>query len=249
MSKVLMNNSEIHQYLPKVLQHKKLCEQLNALYEKKNHDYGDSFHKTFVEEGLAMPRIRLSDKLSRFNTLSRGDRQQVSDESIRDTLIDLANYALMTVMELDLEKIVADSGVKAKPVDEKAASYDRPVKIGICFNTTFDADQTLQVMEAEINHHGFVTIATLSNYIGLHNLVEPDGPDPNHYGWTDLQSVRKCQTMDGAMVYFPEAISIGSFITPSSNARPYLEYTDGQPLPKKGDASTLSDKSKGEPNL
>ena len=97
-------------------------------------------------------------------------------------------------------------------------------------------------MEAEINHHGFVTIAALSNYIGLHNLVGPDGPDPNHYGWTDLQSVRKCQTMDGAMVYFPEAISIGSFITLSSNARPYLEYTDGRPLLKKNEATTLSDK-------
>lgn len=79
-----------------------ICKELNALYECKNHDYGDSFHQSFLEEGLAMARIRLGDKYNRFKTLSRQDSaQQVDDESIRDTLIDLANYAIMTVMELD----------------------------------------------------------------------------------------------------------------------------------------------------
>ena len=54
----------------KVLRHKAICDELNKLYERKNHDYGDSFHQTFVEEGLAMTRIRLGDKFSRFKTLS-----------------------------------------------------------------------------------------------------------------------------------------------------------------------------------
>lgn len=86
--------------------HHKLCMELNDLYAKKNRDYGDSFHQTFEEEGLAMCRIRMSDKLSRFKTLSRNTdlTAAVKDESIRDTLIDLANYALMTVMELDRQK-------------------------------------------------------------------------------------------------------------------------------------------------
>lgn len=90
----------------KVMLHKELCDELNTLYARKNHDYGDSFHKIFVEEGLAMTRIRLGDKFSRFKTLSRispsdSTQQQVTDESIRDTLLDLANYAIMTVLELD----------------------------------------------------------------------------------------------------------------------------------------------------
>lgn len=55
----------------KVLRHRKLCMGLNVLYAKKNHDYGDSFHQTYIEEGMAMPRIRLGDKFSRFKTLSR----------------------------------------------------------------------------------------------------------------------------------------------------------------------------------
>lgn len=84
-----------------VMRHKKICEELNSLYARKNHDYGDSFHKTFMEEGLAMARIRLDDKLNRFKTLSRNCEQKVSDESMRDTLLDLANYAIMTVLEME----------------------------------------------------------------------------------------------------------------------------------------------------
>lgn len=84
-----------------VERHKQICKELNHLYERKNSDYGDSFHISFVEEGMAMARIRLGDKLNRFKTLSRKDTRMVEDESIRDTLIDLANYAVMTVAEMD----------------------------------------------------------------------------------------------------------------------------------------------------
>ena len=88
--------------MDKVERHRKLCEEINQLYARKNHDYGDSFHTTYVEEGMAMPRIRLSDKLARFKKLTLGGGQMVTDESVRDTLIDLANYAMMTVMEMDI---------------------------------------------------------------------------------------------------------------------------------------------------
>ena len=58
-----------------------------------------------------MTRIRLGDKFSRFKTLSRlsandAGQQQVADESIRDTLMDLANYAIMTILEMDGEKTI-----------------------------------------------------------------------------------------------------------------------------------------------
>jgi len=97
--------------MTKVDRHMDICKGLNKIYEQKNHDYGDSFHDTFVEEGMAMARIRLSDKLNRFKKLTRmsEDRSEgflnvpmVKDESIRDTLLDLANYAIMTVMEMDI---------------------------------------------------------------------------------------------------------------------------------------------------
>lgn len=83
-------------------EHAAICQELTELYARKNHDYGDSFHITFQKWGLTMSAIRLGDKLQRLETLIRAE-SQVKDESIRDTLIDLANYAIMTVMELDRE--------------------------------------------------------------------------------------------------------------------------------------------------
>lgn len=83
----------------KVKLHSRICTSLNALYERKNNDYGDSFGKSFKEYGMAMPCIRLEDKLNRLKALTRNGDQQVHDESIDDTLMDLANYAIMTLVE------------------------------------------------------------------------------------------------------------------------------------------------------
>lgn len=86
----------------KTERHARICDELNDLYERKNKDYGDAFHMSFMEEGMAMPRIRLGDKLNRFKTLSKHpEDQKVQDESIKDTLLDLANYAIMTVLEME----------------------------------------------------------------------------------------------------------------------------------------------------
>lgn len=92
-----------------VERHANICKGLTELYARKNKDYGDSFHISYQEEGLAMARIRLGDKLNRFKTLSRGGQAEVKDESMRDTLLDLANYAIMTVMELDRERDTSGS--------------------------------------------------------------------------------------------------------------------------------------------
>lgn len=50
----------------KVEHHARICEEINKLYERKNHDYGDSFHQTFAEEGMAMARIRLGGQAQSF---------------------------------------------------------------------------------------------------------------------------------------------------------------------------------------
>lgn len=77
--------------------------ELYELYCAKNQDYGDSFGKTYEEYGPVMAAIRLEDKLRRFKQLIKSE-SMVKDESIRDTLVDLANYSIMTIIELDKEK-------------------------------------------------------------------------------------------------------------------------------------------------
>ena len=85
-------------YSNKVRHHASICQELNEIYARKNHDYGDSFGKGYAEYGIVMAVIRLEDKLNRLKSLIKAE-SLVKDESINDTLMDLANYAIMTVIE------------------------------------------------------------------------------------------------------------------------------------------------------
>lgn len=97
----------------KILKHIEICSRLSALYEKKNSDYDDSFGKSFEEYGMAMPCIRLEDKLNRLKALTiKCHTAQVNDESIEDTIIDLANYAIMTLVEMEITKEEFENGKK-----------------------------------------------------------------------------------------------------------------------------------------
>ena len=78
-----------------------ITKKMVEVFKKKNHDYGNSFEESLNDEGIAASRIRLRDKWNRFVQLSRGRNAQVNEESIQDTLLDMANYAIMTIMWLD----------------------------------------------------------------------------------------------------------------------------------------------------
>lgn len=80
--------------------HKKVLDEMHELYLKKNHDYGDSARKTWEKFGITATLVRLHDKYQRLETLAKGG-EKIKDEPIRDTLIDLANYAVMAVAEMD----------------------------------------------------------------------------------------------------------------------------------------------------
>ena len=70
------------------------------LFKKKNADYGDAF----AEFGTIGVLMRIEDKLKRGINISRSKIELVDDETIRDTLIDLHNYAAMGIMLLDEKK-------------------------------------------------------------------------------------------------------------------------------------------------
>ena len=82
--------------------HMEICRDINALYQRKNHDYGDSFAEFYAEFGLISTCMRLTDKLKRLKSFAKGQQMQVKDESVMDTLVDLANYAIMTLVEMKL---------------------------------------------------------------------------------------------------------------------------------------------------
>ena len=96
--------------------HRKIIEELNELYGRKNRDYGDSFRETFKTLGIMSAVTRLHDKMSRVISLSKNCDRQVKTESLRDTLIDLANYSIMTVMEIDRE--AEEKSAEKNPYEE-----------------------------------------------------------------------------------------------------------------------------------
>lgn len=82
----------------KAERHAEICKGLNDTYIAKNADYGDSFAQLRDRLPNAI-LIRLFDKYLRLETLLNGATAQVKDESIEDTLLDLANYCIMEVIE------------------------------------------------------------------------------------------------------------------------------------------------------
>ncbi|NFH34431.1 DUF1599 domain-containing protein [Clostridium sporogenes] len=83
----------------KIETHKRICVDLNEIYKHKNHDYGDSFGETYKKLGIISAVTRITDKVNRLQSLAIKE-QKVKDESIEDTLKDLANYSIMTLIEL-----------------------------------------------------------------------------------------------------------------------------------------------------
>ena len=64
------------------------------LFKQKNTDYGDAF----TEYGVIGVLVRIGDKIKRLQTIENNKIALVSDEKIKDTLIDLHNYAAMAIM-------------------------------------------------------------------------------------------------------------------------------------------------------
>lgn len=83
--------------------HLRILQEIHDTYRKKNSDYGGSFTNLYKKFGLISPVIKLSDKLTRLESLMNKEIEVV-DESIEDTLLDMANYAIMTALEMRLER-------------------------------------------------------------------------------------------------------------------------------------------------
>jgi hypothetical protein len=71
------------------------------LFTKKNADYGDAFAKY----GVIGVLMRIEDKIQRSLSITKNGVNLISDEGIKDTLLDLHNYAAMALMLLEEDKV------------------------------------------------------------------------------------------------------------------------------------------------
>lgn len=78
-----------------------ITKEMSSLYAKKNADYGDSFSKSLDKYGIIAALTRISDKFNRLESLIVNKNNQVKDERLEDTLMDMASYCIMTKMWVD----------------------------------------------------------------------------------------------------------------------------------------------------
>jgi len=80
--------------MDRVQQMKEIQQKGLELFERKNKDYGDAFAKF----GLIGVLVRIEDKIQRAISISNSGIVLVDDEGLKDTLLDLHNYAAMALM-------------------------------------------------------------------------------------------------------------------------------------------------------
>lgn len=90
--------------LCKEIEFAKLTKQMLDTFKKKNADYGDSTTQTYKEFGLTSYAIRLNDKLNRIKSFCKKGELEVKDERIIDTLMDMASYCLLAVIDIKNQK-------------------------------------------------------------------------------------------------------------------------------------------------
>lgn len=78
-----------------------ITKMMADIYERKNADYGDSFHALFEKYGMTYALAHLEEKLNRINAITKNGEHKVKNEGVLDSLLDMANYAILTYMEID----------------------------------------------------------------------------------------------------------------------------------------------------
>lgn len=92
------------------LRHRKILAEMADTFSKKNSDYGNAFEEILDDFGASYAVGRLKEKHKRLTKLITSNKQEVEDESIEDTLLDMANYAVLTIMWLQKQKERANNG-------------------------------------------------------------------------------------------------------------------------------------------
>ena len=89
----------------------KVLNEMFELYKKKNADYGDGITKNLDNYKIAFPSyiFRIKEKAERCLSLQENGEAQVKDEKLTDTLLDIANYAVILVAWLENRPLCTDT--------------------------------------------------------------------------------------------------------------------------------------------
>jgi hypothetical protein len=112
------NNTRVEQLLA-------VQKEAKELFERKNADYGDAF----ADYGIVGVLVRLGDKVRRCQSISNKGVNVVNDEAMRDTLIDLHNYAAMAIMLYDEKEKGEEENIQKSNQSVSAPSFTEVMKV------------------------------------------------------------------------------------------------------------------------
>ena len=105
-----------------LIYHKQCCDRMIEIVAKKNHDYAggneDAFSNFRMVENCNIASTeqgfltRMMDKFGRVNSFVKQGVCQVKDETVEDTLLDLANYAILMAGYIKDKKAKATKGIQ-----------------------------------------------------------------------------------------------------------------------------------------
>lgn len=77
---------------------RQVLNQMGDIFAVKNKKYGNSFEISLDKYGNIAALVRISDKFNRIENLVLTADSGTPDESVIDTLVDMANYCVMTAV-------------------------------------------------------------------------------------------------------------------------------------------------------
>jgi hypothetical protein len=151
-------------------------EALN-LFKKKNSDYGDAF----AEYGPVGVLVRMGDKINRLQHITNKQVTLVNTETLRDTLIDLHNYAAMAVMLLD------EQTPKTSPI--KSKKKKRVVKAKSMQNIHITYPETIQIKQRRPEK--IQKILSVGSYKSIYDLGRDDSVEEGMDQWGQYVDISK----------------------------------------------------------
>lgn len=106
-----------------------ILRNLEDTYKAKDNDYGNSVGYTYKKYGDVSFLVRITDKFNRMESLTDPEHNiTVKDEKLEDTILDLANYCLLWLVEKEYKKQKFDRSIDTVGELNTSVGITKPVK-------------------------------------------------------------------------------------------------------------------------
>ena len=151
-----------------------IINNLEDTYKKKNSDYGNSVGDTYEKFGDVSFLTRITDKYNRILSLAdKGECGEVKDEALEDTILDLANYCLLWLVEREY----AAQQKEVKPTKDVQLKTPKPVSNYNNVNTAVMND--VQSRLAKMDEDDFKIVLNMLEAYNIPYELRPNGRDGN----------------------------------------------------------------------